>query len=333
MKRELTPDERLAYSQFVHNPTESYNALVKLAKKMHGTRGVSSGSVNLDKFMIPTRGPWVRVWLAAPAQGKSTFLRIIAFNEAMNLVRSGLDDRFYVAHITYEEAVDAQEIFYQRGKSYTSDEFWRGDVDPARVIKAGLARPDIPIYWIGESMSKSDPDSPPMTIDLCLAGMRAIWSIEDKLPSCIILDYVQEVEVVMRPGTDRTTRIIDAMKDIIRMGTLTGCAIELGAQARRTSLKNNPPLPNQDDIEWAHYVYQKATNVVGLWRPWTTHSKDKDVMKYGIEINKKKFPLSPMLTVASPLKHRPGLLGPPVPMDVNPTTLTIKDYKDIGIHP
>jgi hypothetical protein len=251
----------------------------------------------------------------------------------MNLVHAGLDDRFYVAHITYEEAVDAQEIFYQRGKAYTSDEFWRGEVDPVEVIKAGLERPDIPIYWLGESMAKSNPDSPLMTIDLCLAGMRAIWSIENKLPSCIILDYVQEVEVIMRPGADRTLRIIDAMKDIIRMGTLTGCAIELGAQARRSSLRNNPPIPDQDDIEWAHYVYQKATNVVGLWRPWTTHSKDQNVLQYGIEVNKKKFPLSPMLTIASPLKHRPGLLGPPIPMEVNPTTLTIKDYKDIGVNP
>jgi len=330
MRKELSPEEQFAYDQYVHTPTEAYNALVSLARKIHGTKGVSSGSPNLDKFMIPTRGPWVRVWVAAPAQGKSTFLRTIAFNAAMDLVAQEMDDKFYVAFITYEEAVDAQEIHFQRSKSYTTDDFWRGNVNPKKVMMSGLDRPDIPIYWLGESMAKSDPDSPPMTIDKCLDGLRSIWKIEGKLPSCIVLDYVQEVEVDLGAGMDRTKKVIEAMRQIIRMGTLTGCAIELGAQARRSSLKNNPPLPSQDDVEWAHYVYQKATNAVGLWRPWTTHSKDPSVLANGITINEISFPLSPNLTVAMPLKHRPGLLRKPVPMEIDPATLTIKDFANIG---
>lgn len=330
---ELTKDEEVAYKQFVHNPTDAYNALVELSKKMRNTRGVSSGSKNLDKYMIPTRGPWVRLWVGAPAQGKSTALRIVAFNEAQTLRAEGKDDKFYVAHITYEEAVDAQEIYYQQNRKYTNDDFWRGKVDPMEVMNSGLTRPELPIYWLGESMVRSDPDSPPMTIDMCLAGMRAIWKVEQKLPSCIVLDYVQEVEVDLMPGVPRTTRIIEAMRQIIRMGTLTGCAIELGAQARRSSLSNNPPLPNADDIEWAHYVYQKATNAVGLWRPWTTHSRDMNALNYGVPVNNKNFPLSPNLVVASPLKHRPGQLGPAIPMEVDAPTLTIKDFADIGIQP
>ena len=325
----LTKDEELAYGQFVHNPTQAYQAYYELAKKLHGTRGVSSGSRNLDFYMIPTRGPWVRTWLAAPAQGKSTILRIIAFNEANRLVVEGVTDKFYVAHISYEEAIDAQEIHYQRDREYSNEDFWRGQVDPIEIMKGGLTRAELPIYWLGESMSKSNPDSPPMTIDLCLAGMRAIWKIEKLLPSCIILDYVQEIEVDLRYASKRTEKIIEAMKQVIRMGTLTGCAIELGAQARRSSLRNNPPLPNADDLEWAHYVYQKATNVVGLWRPWTTHSKDQDVLANGIMVNNKNYPLSPMLTVAQPIKHRPGKLGPAVPMTVDPDTLVIGDFPNI----
>ena len=325
----LTKDEELAYGQFVHNPTQAYQAYYELAKKLHGTRGVSSGSRNLDFYMIPTRGPWVRTWLAAPAQGKSTVLRVIAFNEANRLIVEDATDKFYVAHISYEEAVDAQEIHYQRDRSYSNEDFWRGQVDPVDIMKGGLKRAELPIYWLGESMSKSNPDSPPMTIDLCLAGMRAIWKIEKLLPSCIILDYVQEIEIDPRFASRRTEKIIEAMKQVIRMGTLTGCAIELGAQARRSSLRNNPPLPDADDLEWAHYVYQKATNVVGLWRPWTTHSKDQDVLANGIMVNNKNYPLSPMLTVARPIKHRPGKLGPAVPMTVDPDTLIIGDFPNI----
>jgi hypothetical protein len=327
----LDEDEQLAYDQFVHNPTQSYKAFYELGKKLHGTKGISTGSKNLDQIMVPTRGPWVRTWVAAQAQGKSTFLRIIAFNEASRLELNGLTDKFYVAHISYEEAVDAQEIYYQRNRHYTNEDFWRGTVRPEDIIKGGLQRAELPIYWLGESMSRSDPDSPPMTIDLCLAGIRAIYKVEKKLPSCIILDYVQEIEVDPYSSGTRTERVIEGMKQVIRMGTLTGCAIELGAQARRSSLKNNPPLPDQDDLEWAHYVSQKSTNMVGLWRPWTTHNHNENALKYGVPVleGKSNYPLSAMLTVAKPLKHRPGKLGQLVPMEVNPDTLTIKDFPDV----
>ena len=148
------------------------------------------------------------------------------------------------------------------------------------------------------------------------------------MPYVIIFDYVQQAEVEYSSGK-RTEKVIEAMKQIIRMGTVTGCAVELGAQARRSSLQNNPPLPLADDIEWAHFIFQLATNVVGIWRPWTTHSKDMTSLANGITVNNKSFPLSPNLTVCGPLKQRPAkALGPSIPMLVDPTTLT--DFANIG---
>lgn len=326
----LTDDEQTAYHQYVHTPSQSYNEVVTLSKKLHGTTGVSSGSKQVDFYMIPTRGPWVRAWLAAQAQGKSTWLRMIAITEARRLVKNKLDDKLYVAHITYEESTDAQEIYYLQDRKWTNEDFWRGKVDPAAVIKAGLKRPELPIYWLGESMARSNIETPPMTIDLCIAGMRAIWKIEKKLPSCIILDYVQEVEVKMIRGQTRTERIISAMRDIVRMGGTTGCAIELGVQARRSSLKNNPPLPEPDDAEWAHHIMQKATNACGIWRPWTTHSDDQSVLRNGVMVNGKSFPLDPNLTVVRSLKHRPGQKGPTIPLILKPDTLEVIDFGDIG---
>jgi len=329
---QITKDEQEAYNNFVHNPTQAYQEFCELGRKLHNSRGIETGSKNLDKVMIPTRGPWVRVWLAAQSQGKSTMLRIIAFNEANRLVMEDLDDKFYVAHITYEEAVDAQELYYQRNRKYTNEQFWRGDVEPSEIVKGGLTRADLPIYWLGESMSRSNINSPPMTIDMCMAGLRAIYKIENKLPSCIILDYVQEVEVGPYIGNERTLRVIEAMRQIMRMGTITGCAIELGAQARRTSLKNKPPLPEPDDLEWAHYVSQKATNIVGLWRPWTTHRNHGNAIQQGITINKVVYPFDEYLTVAKTLKHRPGKQGATIPMKVDPDTLTVTDFKNVNMN-
>lgn len=340
MSKLTDPDEILAYKNFVHKPAESYRVLVELAKQLYGSRGVSSGSKNLDKVCFPTVKSWVRVWLAAQGQGKTTMLRAIALQEAQKLKELEAlpdghpgqipKDRFYVAHMTWETAVDAQEPYYHINRTYTMKDFWHGKVDPARVIQGGLDRAELPIYWLGESMDRTDPDSPRMTVDLCIAGMRALWREDGKLPSCLILDYVQEVEVAGNPNMQRTERVIEAMRQIIHLGIETGCAIELGAQARRSSLSNNPPLPQADDVEWAHYVIQKATNVVALWRPWTTHGKDQNALRNGIPLNGVTFPLSPELVICSPLKHRPGVLGYAVPIKLFPDTLKIEDFPSVG---
>lgn len=327
MTVKLKPDEERAYANYVHTPTESNNALLAMAKKMHGSRGVSSGSRVLDRVMIPTRGPWVRIWVAAPGNGKSTQLRTIAMTEARRLVEDGLSDKFYVAHITYEEAVDAQEIHYQMKKEYTNEQFWRGEVEPSRIIKGGLTRPDLPIYFLGESMMKSNINSPPMTIDMVMSGMRAVYKIEGKLPSVIVLDYAQEI--VVTEGGSRTEKIIEAMRQVMRMGTLTGCAIEMGVQAKQVVLDKNPPIPDQGDIEWAFFLYQKATNAVALWRPWVTHREDARASENGIVVSSQHYALSPNLVVARPLKHRPGLLRETIPFLLDPGTLEVKDYNHL----
>ena len=70
MSKLTDPDEIHAYENFVHSPTESYRVAVELAKELYGSRGVSSGSANLDKVCFPTIKSWVRVWLAAQARAR-----------------------------------------------------------------------------------------------------------------------------------------------------------------------------------------------------------------------------------------------------------------------
>lgn len=168
-----------------------------------------------------------------------------------------------------------------------------------------------------------------MTIDMVLAGMRAVYKIEGKIPSCIAVDYAQEI--VVTEGGSRTEKIIQAMRDVMRMGTLTGCAIEMGVQAKQSVLDKNPPLPEQNDIEWAFFLYQKATNAVALWRPWVTHRDDPGVTGdgKGILIENTLYELSPNLMVARPLKHRPGLLRKTIPFLLNANNLSVTDYEHL----
>lgn len=326
----LTKTEQQAYEQYVHTPTQAQQALYQLAQEIYGTTGISTGSAVLDHYMIPTRQNWVRLWVGASGHGKSTMLRAIAMNAAKKLQKEGAKD-LYVAHITYEEAVDAQEIYYEKG-DFTAEDFWRGKVEPSKVLQAGMNRAALPIYWLGESMMKSSVDSVPMTIDLCMAGLRAIWKIEGKLPAVIMLDYVQEIHV--EGQGKRTELVFQAMQKVVSMGIRTKCAIELAVQANQVSLDRNPPIPTARDIEYSHKIFQKATNAVATWRPWMTHKDNQDAMENGIPLKgpdgeNHMYPLSPNLTVCRPLKHRPGLLRMSVPIEIHPSTLEITDLMTI----
>jgi len=327
--RKLTDQEKLAYHSYVHNPTDSNAAFYELSKMINGTRGISTGSPILDSFNIPTRPGWIRYWLARPGEGKSTMLRTLAMVEARYLVANNLTDKYYVAHVTWEEAIDSQELYYQQGRRYSNEDFWRGKVTEREVIAGGMTRPLLPIYFIGESMMKLNIDSPKMTIDKVIDALRAIYLTEEKTPSVIIIDYVQEILVDLPNESKRTAQVIQAVRDVIDLARRLKAPIEMGVQANQLSLELNPPIPTARHVEYSFFTHQKATNGLALWRPWVTE-KDKPKMKMmdpTINVGGAEVPFSPNLMVAKPLKHRPGLLRMMMPFELYPDTLEIKDIE------
>lgn len=337
-----TKQEEEAYHSFVHTPTIAANAFIRMAEDIYGTKGVSSGSKVIDHYVIPTRPGWVRYWLARPGEGKTTALRSIAINEAHRLSKNNLDHLYYVAHITWEESVDGQEIYYH-DRSYSNEDFWHGKIKPERVIREGIKRPQLPIYVLGDSMIKSDIDSKPMTVERSIDALRAIFKIEGKRPSLIVCDYAQEIEVD-RPGNKRTEDIVRAVKSVIKMGIRLKCPIELGVQAKQTSMdrRTKDPkklssvmVPDQRDIEWAFYIHQKAHVGIGLWRPWITEKDESWVQANNpmLRVGGSDYPMSPNLMVAKPIKHRPGLLRMMIPYELYPDTLTIKDFNGLISRP
>ena len=322
----LTKAEEEAYHSFVHTPTQANAAFVAMSRSIAGSRGISTGSKVLDHYVIPTRPGWVRYWLARPGEGKTTMLRTIAMTEARRLAMEKRTDTHYVAHITWEESVDGQELYYQMGRSYKAEDFWRGKVPMDIIKKDSAKRPSIPIYMLGQSMHRSHIDSKPMTVGRAIDGLRAVYKIEGKVPSLIVADYAQEIEVEMRAGTKRTEQVIQGTRDLIAMAINLKCPIELGVQAKQDSLKTKPyPIPNQESIEWAFFIHQKVTNGISLWRPWVTH-KDKGPK---FTIDDVEYNVSPNIMVAKPLKHRPGLLRKILPFELNPDGLIIKDIMRI----
>lgn len=327
----LTKEQEDAYHNYVLTPSESNAAFIELGTQISGTKGVSLGSPNLDHVIIPTRPGWYRYHLARPGEGKTTMLNFIALNEADRLVREGLTDQYYVARITWEEAADSQELHFQRDRTYSNDDFWRGHVKLTELIAGGINRPNLPIYTMGDSMLKTKIHSLRMTIDVVINGLMSIWYIEKKKPSLITLDYAQEIEVKENKGK-RTEEVIQAIKDVMFLGIKFKCPMEIGVQAGQRSLDNRPwPIPSQRDIEWAFYIHQKATTGIAYWRPWVTHKDNVKIKSNGnkIKFSEKEYVFAPNLMVASTVKHRPGLIPLMIPFKLFPDTLRIEDYDDV----
>lgn len=328
-KINLSDTEEIALSTYVHSPQDSQTAFVRLAEMIYGTSGISAGSILLDKFIYPNRPGWVRTWIARPGELKSTMLRIIAKTEALRIIRDEQQDSKYVAVVTYEEAVDTQELHFQ-DKDYTNDDFWKGRVSPERAAKSSMKRLELPIWWFGDSMLKSAITPAPMTLNMVMAGIAAIEKAYGLLPSLLLLDYIQEAQVEREDGMDRKAKIIQGMGDLIRLGEIIGAPIELGSQAKQTSADKSPPIPGPRDGEYSYYPEQKSTGVNGIWRVWNTHRDNLEYQREGVKLAgwRTRFDLQPNLTVFRPAKARHTMLKMPVPALVDPTTLTITDLRE-----
>jgi hypothetical protein len=324
---QLSDTEEIALSTYVHSPQEAQTAFVDLADTIYGTSGISAGSTLLDRFIYPNRPGWVRTWIARPGELKSTMLRIIAKTEAERIVRDGEEGSRYVAFITYEEAVDTQELHFQEKGDYTNDDFWSGRVSPKMATRSSMKRLDLPIWWFGDSMLKSTLAPPPMSINMVLAGIKGIEKTYGLVPSLILLDYIQEIQVEREDGENRTQKIIDGMGDLIRLGGLVGAPVELGSQAKQTSADKSPPIPGPRDGEYSYYPEQKSTGVNGIWRVWNTDRDNVQFQRDGVKLVgwRTHFDLTPHLTVFRPAKARHSILKMPVPVLVDPTDLTVTD--------
>ena len=320
--------EKLALDHYVHTPYESGLAAYDLAVQLYGTEGISMGNPLLDLFVPPNRPGWTRVLLARPGEFKSTLLRIIAKTEALRLKRENIADKCVVI-VTYEEAVDTQALFFL--PEIDMAKFWDGKVHPDKIVTA-TARPDqLDIFFIGESMKKNSANKPPMSVNIVMAGIAGIMKEYGKKASIILWDYIQETQVEKDTG-DRKNKVISAMSDVIRMCILLGIPIDIGSQAKQTSLERTPwPIPEKGDSEYSFYPEQKGTNVVIIWKPWETHRNNPLAQSQGIKLQgwNEHLELSPKLAVIGTTKKRYGLQMQNLPVYVDPVNLTITDIPQI----
>lgn len=323
----LTKRQADAIKYFVHTPEQGIAKLHQLAQKIREGGGVTIGSPLLDRNIVSTIPGFVRTWVASPGNGKSTILRAIAKHNALNLVNTGQDDKKYVAIITYEEPIEVQEL-YLMTRQFSNTDFWRGKIEPNKIVEGFSDRVTLPIYTIGESIGL-ELNTPRMTIDVVMDAIEGIKAESGLEPAVILIDYAQEIQV-NDEDDNRTKNIIQGMRDVLGMAVRLGCPVEIAVQASREALQNKPyPIPQAHQMEWANFLFQKPGVVVSTWRVATSHQNETTIPYYDFQNQEHQIPNHPHLTIFKVLKHRPGAIAKGMPVRLNPDTLQFSD--DIGL--
>lgn len=281
----LEQDSLDAFEHYVQSPAQAQADFERFTREIRNTDGITTGSRALDRVVPAVRGGQVLMVIMPTGHGKTQFLNSIAKREAIRLEKLGTTNR-YSAVLTYETAPEHVSTFLQRDKTYTLDDMWDGKVSEADIIAGGLNRASLPLYIIGESMMRSNLDSPEMTITKAQDALRGIWydSGKTKTPSLLCIDYIQEVITSERTGKE-VERMLQAIKEIVRLGQVGNFAIVLASQARQEVMdrKSKNPMPGLRDSAWSARPPQKATTVLGGFRPFNIWGDDPTKNQVALE--------------------------------------------------
>lgn len=316
----LSDLQKQALKLFVHSPAETTTSYVRFAEEIKAHPGIQFGCI-LDSALIPLRPGRMLGLLARSGHGKTSFGGAILLNEARRLQENNLTDRFYVAHVTWEQTVEELEAMYQDSTGYNVTDVAWGRVPLEQVRADSLKRPARPVWLFGESLYNTDFDSPPMTIEMVFAAIEAIYKQWNLLPSLLFIDYVQDIPVPSE--RDRYSQVSQAIRLTKRLGVQAKCPTITGVQANQRVDDNKTPIPAMRDTEWSAVIQHKADVLLSLWRPIRTFLPHE---KPTINVAGVEYPNDDNLLVTKLLKQRwergQGIWA----VHFNPATLALRDY-------
>lgn len=311
-----------ALEHFVHTPAESASGYVRFAKETQADPGVTFGC-DLDNTVIPVHKGRVMCLLARSGNGKTTIGASLVRRVAAQIAANGEQDKFYTAHITWEQPAEEIEALYQplEGGYNVTDVAW-GRVPIGEVIRASARRQQLPVWVFGDSIYGTDVDTPPMTLEYvfeAIQGVRDKWNLWPKL---LFFDYIQDIPVP--DERDRYNQVSTAMRKVKRLAYQLKTPVILGVQANwRTDDRQNP-MPTERDTEWSAVIGQKTDAMLALWRPIKSyHPAEKPY----INIANREYANTDNLMVIKLLKQRGDTSTGIWALDFNPATLTLSDMR------
>jgi replicative DNA helicase len=287
---------------FLHTPAESATCYVEWAEQRSKEPGITFGCV-LDKYLIPLHPGDLMAVVSRPGHGKSSFMAYMAKREAYNIQARGMAEKEAAVYVSWEQAIEELEAFFQSGDAYTSTDMAWGRV-PLDIIRqrAIKERPALPVWMMGYSIKDSDKRRPPMTVDMVYQAIRDMYHEFSVRPTLICLDYLQIIPILgEHADKERVAMVTEATIQAKHLAMEVACPIIAGVQASREVDNRHVKIPAMSDAQWSSAIEQTADKQIALWRPIRTEDLDDDPQ---VKVGGVTYDITENLLVIKLLKQR-----------------------------
>ena len=282
----------------VHTPAELATEYVQWAEQIQGDAGIPFGVPCVDEVMIPLRAGNLVPIIARPGHGKTSIMAYLARNEAKRIQARGKESSEIVVYITWEQAAEELESFFQASGKYSISDFAWGRVDLDDIRRQAVKRAGVPIWVIGHGIGRAGQGMPRMTPDLVLQAIESMEADFGVRPVLLLFDYIQIIPIPT--ARERVQQVTEAPVRIKELALRIGAPAVVGAQARREVDDRAIKIPEMRDAQWASAIGQTADKLLSLWRPAMTEEVGAIIELEGGQ----KYPVTENLLILRMLKQR-----------------------------
>lgn len=295
-------DKREQLRELIHNPSDLSAEHVAFAERTLNAPGIPFGVACVDEVMNPMLPGDMVVICARPGMGKTSIMATLARAEARRIVARGTDDTEAVFYITWEQVAEEIDLLLGANEHYSGIDIMRGKVDLDTVKQQATQRADLPIWVIGDSVSRTSVKSLRMFPDVVFDAIQLAVEEFGVKPTLLIFDYMQIIPA--RNVSDKIMQVTLASNMSKELAKRVGCPSVVGVQAGRQVDQKEFKIPVLTDAQWSSATEQDTDKFFGLWRPILT-----DKGKPPIKIGEREFPITENLLVMQMSKQRFGPAG------------------------
>lgn len=270
----------------IYTPAEvaAYGLAAVKTSKLSADSGIGIGIdiAELRDYFPPVMAGEICFIIAQTSNFKTGFMDFIEYSHAKRLSDMGITDEIII-HVSVEDLIEEQAYLQlARISGEDAGNLGRGVVqDWSKLEQASIRVGTTPIFRIGASLARAE-EMP----NLYLSNMvRAIKEIADgkfldfkpKIAG-LFFDYLQAfpIDPEIKQTSRDAQRRLQVRSDVYRLYQAAAyfkCPVFCNVQAKQHLDGANPPvmMPGVYDGEESSSIGQRASRVIGLWMPKTTH--------------------------------------------------------------
>lgn len=291
------------YREILHSPADVASEFIQWAEMLQDSPGVPFGIPAVDEKVIPFHPGDMVVICGRPGSGKTSMLAFLARSEAKRIVARGKAKTEAVVYITFEQIVEEIEATFQASTTYTASDLVRGKVNIDEVKRSAIKRVMLPIWIVGDSLSRTNSNSPRLYPDVVFRAIETMYEDHNTKPTLLCLDYIQLIPIPHQ--SDRQRQVLEAAHQAKELAKRVGCPVVVAVQARREVDTRDIKIPGLWDAQWSSGIEQAADKFFSLWRPWLTEPHFNDAGSQNtIRLDGKRYPVTKELLIMAMVKQR-----------------------------